>query len=171
RDFLTICNLARVLRPDERAAALRGVVELEGDDGSKGLLTIDSVAEPEGLGIYAPLIVLDRSPARFRVLVPLSAASKCIDAAVSKWEEELGRVWDRLPLRAGIVAFPRMTPFQAVIEAARNLEDDLARDREETWRIVESRTRDGVVALLMTRQDDARELVTVPATLPDGRAE
>lgn len=172
KDFLTICNLARVLRPEERGTALKGQsFELEGDEGDEGSLTVSDVSEPEGLGVYTPLIVLDRRPARFRALVPLSAAPACIEATVKKWEEEFGRVWDRMPLRAGVVAFPRMTPFQAVVEATRNLEDDLSRADEKPWRVVESRVRDGVAALLVARPDGARELVTVPATLPDGRAD
>lgn len=171
-DFLTICNLARVLRPEERREALRGVEwYMEGDDGEKRRLKVERVLEARDLGVYAPLIVLDHSPLRFRVLIPLNAAGPCVDAAVKKWEEEFGRVRDRMPLRVGIVAFPRMTPFQAVIEAARNLEDDLSQGGEEPWRVVESHVRNGVAALVLARPDGARELVTVPVALPDGRTD
>jgi CRISPR-associated Csx11 family protein len=172
KDFLTICNLARVLRPEEGATALRGkTLELQGDQDHEAKLVVGDISDPEDLAVYAPLIILDRSPARFRVLVPLSAAPACVEAAVTKWEEEFARVWDRMPLRVGIVAFPRMTPFQAVIEAARNLEDDLSRGGEERWRVVESRVRDGVAALVLARPDGARELVTIPISLPDGRTD
>lgn len=175
RDFLTICNLARALRPEQQAAVLRDTGEepllLEGEDGERRPLKIDAITTPRGLGAYAPLTVLDRSPKRFRVLVPLNAAGACIESAVTRWQEEFGRVWDRMPLRAGVVAFPRMTPFQAVIEAARNLEDDLSRGEDNPWRVLESDIRDGVAALLFARPDGGRELVTVPATLPDGRAD
>lgn len=171
-DFLTICNLARVLRPEEQATALRGkTLDLKGDEGHEAKLVVGDVSDPKGLAAYAPLIVLDRRPAQFRVLVPLDAAPACVEAAVTKWEREFGRVWDRMPLRIGIVAFPRMTPFQAVIEAARNLEDDLSRDEKETWRVVESHVRDGVAALMRARPDGRRELVTVPVAHPDGRAD
>jgi CRISPR-associated Csx11 family protein len=171
KDFLTICNLARVLRPEQRREDLRGVEwQVEGDDGEKRTLKVAGVSEAAGLGVYAPLIVLDRSPVRFRMLVPLNAAGPCVEAAVTKWEEEFGRVWDRMPLRVGIVAFPRMTPFQAVIEATRNLDDDLSQG-VETWRVVESHVRDGVAALMLARPDGRHELVTVPAALPDGRAD
>lgn len=168
-DFLTICNLARVLRPEQRDQELRKEWLLEGDDGRTHTLKVASVSKPQELGAYAPLIVLDRSPRRFRVLVPLQAAPTCIDVAVKKYEEEFGRVWDRMPLRVGIVAFPRLTPFQAVIEAARNLEDDLSKDEERPWRVVESHVRDGLAALLLARPDGGRELVKVPVALPDGR--
>ncbi|GIU92127.1 MAG: CRISPR-associated protein Csx11 [Acidimicrobiia bacterium] len=171
-DFLTVCNVARVLRPEQRREDLRGIEwQMKGDDGRTRTLKVGSVSEPAGLGAYAPLIVLDRSPVRFRVLVPLSAAGPCVDAAVAKWGEEFGRVWDRMPLHVGIVAFPRMTPFQAVIEAARNVEADLSRGGKERWRVVESHVRDGVAALVLARPDGAHELVTAPIALPDGRAD
>jgi CRISPR-associated Csx11 family protein len=171
-DFLTISNLARVLRPEEPAKALCGkTLDLKGDGGHEANLVVGDVSNPKGLAVYAPLIVLDRRPARFRVLVPLHAAPACVDVAVKKWEKEFARLWDRMPLRVGIVAFPRMTPFQAVVEATRNLEDDLSCNEMETWRLVESHVRDGVAALMLARPDGERELVTVPVTLPDGRAD
>jgi CRISPR-associated Csx11 family protein len=172
-DFLTICNLARVLRAEDESRVLQGQrLDLEGtDDKRTGSVQVHGIDVPEGLGAYAPLIVLDRSPQRFRVLVPLSAAAACVDAAVRKREQEFGRVWDRMPLRVGVIAFPRMTPFQAVIEAARNVEQDLEREEPETWRVVESHLRDGVCALVMARPDGVHELVTVPVAMPDGRAD
>lgn len=186
KDFLTICNLARALRPEQQPNDLRDVdLEIEGDHGERRCLKVAGVSTPKQLGAYAPVLILDRSPRRFRVLVPLSAANACIEAAVAKWKKEFGRVWDRMPLRTGVVAFPRMTPFQAVIEATRNLEDDLSAQSvfsedipespsndtagTETWRVVESHARDGVTALSLARQDGERELVTVPVKLPDGR--
>lgn len=124
---------------------------------------------PENLGAYAPVIPLDRSPQRFRVLLPLDRATACIETVVSKWRKEFERVWDRMPLRIAVVAFPRLTPFQAVLEAARNLEEALERDGEETWRVAECRTQNGITALCLKPHDAASALVLVPMTLPDGR--
>lgn len=120
--------------------------------------------------MYTPLIPLELNPRRFRVLVPLSRATACIEAAIAKWQEEFGRVWDRLPLRIGVVAFPRLTSFQAVIEAARNLEAFLDEPYEqETWRVAEVKTRDGVTVLRLKRPDGGQEVAQVPIRLPDGR--
>ncbi|GIW42721.1 MAG: hypothetical protein KatS3mg077_0003 [Candidatus Binatia bacterium] len=171
--FVTICNLARCFAPEEASETLKKAsqsdrLELKGDDGKAMTLMVQSVATPEHLGTYAPVIPLDLSPLRFRVLVPLDRATACIEAAVEKWREEFARVWDRMPLRIGVVAFPRLTPFQAVIEAARNLEDALSRDELETWRVVQCRTREGVTALSL-EHGRGRELVLVPTRLPDGR--
>jgi CRISPR-associated Csx11 family protein len=167
--FVSISNLSRCFAPEDTDALLKqATLELKGDDGKPQKLAVKSVARPEAIGVYAPVISLDRSPLRFRVLVPLDQATACIEAALAKWREEFARVWNRMPLRIGVVAFPRLTPFQAVIEAARNLEDALQRDGPETWRVAECRTRDGLTALLL-EHGRVRELVLVPIQLPDGR--
>ena len=171
KDFITVCNLARILRREQKVDALNGAsIELTGDDGTTRTLTIDKASEAtERLGTYSPLIVLEQSPERFRVLVPLSVAQTCIAQALDKWETELGRVWDRLPLRVGVVAFPRKTPYQAVVEAARNIEDALTANPSETWRVVDARARQGVTALSVVRPDGEPELVTAPTRIADGR--
>jgi CRISPR-associated Csx11 family protein len=171
--FVTICNLARCLEPHETGDALvnnsqRYPILLKGDDQREVKLTMKRVSTPDGIGTYAPVIPLDRSPQRFRVLVPLDRATACIEAAIAKWREEFARAWDRMPLRIGVVAFPRLTPFQAVIEATRNLEDGLASNDPETWRVLECRTREGVTALSLEHQN-GQELIVVPTRLPDGR--
>jgi hypothetical protein len=168
--FVTICNLARCLDADAPARSLQGrPVSLKSDDGQTRTFTIQRVYDSDKIAAYAPVIPLERSPQRFRVLVPLECASECIETATEKWQEEFGRVWDRMPLRTGIVAFPRMTPFQAVIEAARNVEADLTEAKSEVWRVHERRTKDGVTALTLVRPDRACETVLVPTGLPDDR--
>jgi hypothetical protein len=95
-----------------------------------------------------------------------------VDRAVEKWNEQFARVWDRLPLRIGVVAFPRLTPFQAVIEAARTIEDDLDKVKEhETWRVVECETRHGVTALSLAAPGPGAipEPHAMPVRLPGDR--
>ncbi len=175
-DFVTICNLARVMDEHDSTATLQEALrneplKLTGDDGEERTLSPASVRDAPGLGTYSPLVVLDQTPARCRVLVPLSAVNACIDAAVQKWEEEFARVADRMPLRVGVVAFPRMTPFQAVIEAARSVEEQLGDGDAEWWRVVEARTREGVTSLRLVRPDGGRELALVSSRVPDGRVD
>ena len=169
--LVTICNLARVLGSSDDPGTLRGeTLDMVDDEGTRHKLTIDQVIEaPAPLDTYHPLVVLDRSPARFRLLVPLDAAEACVQATLDKWETEMARVWDRLPLRVGIVAFPRKLPYQAVVEAARSMEDDLARSEQETWRVCSACTLAGVTALSVIRPDREHQLVTVPVALRDGR--
>ncbi len=172
QDFVTACNLARLLRAEETATALAGEeIPLQGDDRKPRTLRVKDVKDAGPLGAYHPAIPLELSPLRFRVLVPLEAASACLDRAVAAWNEQFARVWDRLPLRAGIIAFPRTLPFQAVIEATRNVEDALDKSSGETWRVTARDVRSGVVALTLKRPDDGTELRTIPVTLPDGRTD
>lgn len=174
KDFLTICNLARLLKPEQDKDCLRGItLELKADDSMDAQrLVVHSAADDAGaLGVYHPVIPLELSPMRFRVLLPLDAASACVDKAIEKWQEQFGCVWDRLPLRVGVVAFPRMTPFQAVIEATRNIEDELYEKKEpEIWRVTGYEAREGVTALSLKSLDHPHELLkTIPIRLPDGQ--
>lgn len=175
--FVTIANLARCLPASETKQAIQGKkLELKGEWDQRVMpLTVVECVEAkcveamEQLGDYAPVIPLDLSPQRFRVLVPLNRATECIEAAIAKWQEEYARVWDRMPLRIGMVAFPRMTPFQAVIESARNVETALSSAGSEWWRVIDAGSREGVTALSLERKDGHHELVLIPTRLPDGR--
>jgi len=168
--FLTITNLARCFQPQERKDVLvNGNVELKGDDGVVQTLVVEKVEEAGPLGGYAPVIPLDCTPRRFRVLVPLDRATECIETAIARWQEAFGRVWDRMPLRVGVVAFPRLTPFQAVIEAARNLEAAMDTHTPKRWRMLDAHTRSGVTALTFDRAGQGKQTVLIPTTLPDGR--
>lgn len=173
KDFLTICNLARLLKPEQEKDILRGItLDLKADDSmeTKQLVVLSAAEDAGALGVYHPVIPLELSPVCFRILLPLEAASACVDLATRAWREQFARVWDRLPLRVGIVAFPRMTPFQAVIEAARNIEADLAVSEHETWRVTGCETREGVTALSIKSLDHWQELLqTIPIRLSDGR--
>lgn len=173
--FVTTSNLARLLRPEESQNVFQGIqIELEDEDapGQRSLVTINKAQElsqPHAhLGVYHPVIPVDLSPLRFRVIVPLEVASECVDVAIAWWRERFSRVWDRLPLRAGIVAFPRLVPYQAVLEAARNVEDSLATSGED-WIVQEVEQREGVVVLRLRRRDGQECLRSVPVRLPDGR--
>lgn len=173
-DFLTICNLARLLKPEQDKDSLREIpLELKADDSMDAKrLVVRSAADNAGaLGVYHPVIPLDLSPVRFRVLLPLEAASTCVNRAIEEWKDQFARVWDRLPLRVGVVAFPRMTPFQAVIDAARNIEDDQDRIKKpETWRVSGCETREGVTVLTLKSLDHLHEFFqTIPVKLPNGR--
>lgn len=174
KDFLTICNLARLLKPEQSLNDLCGITfELKTDDDRKTRhLKVGSITEDaDTLGVYHPVIPLQLSPVRFRVLLPLEDASAFVDRAIEAWRDQFARVWDRLPLRIGIVAFPRMTPFQAVIEAARNIENDLKRiEQPEIWRVAGCETREGITTLDLKSPDGQQEMLqTMPIRLPDGR--
>ncbi|MGB9880717.1 MAG: CRISPR-associated protein Csx11, partial [Anaerolineae bacterium] len=173
--FVTASNLARLLRSEDPPTALQWEqITLEDEDatGRRRDMTVAQARELRQpyahLSVYHPVIPLELSPLRFRVLVPLEAASECVDLAVSWWQERFARVWDRLALRVGVIAFPRMVPYQAIVEASRNVEDMLVSE-EETWQVVEVEQQAGVVALRLRRGDRQETLRVVPVVLPNGR--
>jgi hypothetical protein len=196
KGFVTASNLARLLKPEEREEAFQNqtiTVEEEDTFGQPTSLTVQSVKELIGryahLGVYHPVIPLEVSPLRFRVVLPLEAASECVDLAIARWREQFARVWDRLPLRVGVVGFPRALSFQAVVEAVRNVEQALLRQScgyrralstvrnveealrlpAEIWRVEETQIREGVLALSLRRKDGQNTLWCIPLRLPDGR--
>ncbi len=173
--FVTASNLGRLLRPEEQSSSFQGAqIRLEEEDtfGQERPMTVTHVNElrqPHAhLSLYHPVIPVEVSPLRFRVLVPLEAASECVDIAVSWWKEHFSRVWDRLPLRIGVVAFPRMLPYQAVIGATRKMEEEL-KGEEETWQVEEVERQAGVVVLRLKLEDGKSILKIVPTAMPDGR--
>jgi hypothetical protein len=132
---------------------------------------VKQIKDAGALGAYQPVIPLEVSPLRFRVVVPLEAASACLDQAIAAWNTQLAQVWDRLPLRASVVAFPRKLPFQAVIEMARQTEQRIESAQEQRWRVMACEVRAGAVALTVQRLDGGVELRTIPIELPDGRTD
>ncbi|MDI6874591.1 MAG: CRISPR-associated protein Csx11 [Actinomycetota bacterium] len=182
---VTASNLSRLLRPEQPKETLKEEGEailLEEEDrfGHRVEMKVKDVRELDApyahLSIYAPVIPLALSPLRFRVIVSLEVASECVDLAIQWWQKRFAGVWDRLPLRVGVIAFPRLVPYQAVVEAVRNVEDELAAS-EKTWQVQEKKTwwvqeverRDGVVALRLRRPDGRETLRIIPVRMPDGR--
>ncbi|HXF06376.1 MAG TPA: CRISPR-associated protein Csx11 [Blastocatellia bacterium] len=173
--FVTASNLARLLKPEESGEALRNqqiLLEEEDTFGRPSRMVVGNVKEMTSpyshLGVYHPVIPLELSPLRFRVVLPLEAASECAHLALSRWREQFARVWDRLPMHIAIIAFDRTLPFQAVMEAARNLEDRLSQG-EEVWTVERHEEHRGIVALQLRRRDGQTTLQTVPIRLADGR--
>jgi CRISPR-associated Csx11 family protein len=173
--FVTASNLARLLKPEEREEAFQNqtiTVEEEDTFGQLASLTVQSVEELVGryahLGVYHPVIPLEVSPLRFRVVLPLEAASECVDLAIARWRERFARVWDRLPLRVGVVGFPRALSFQAVVEAVRNVEEALVREAE-IWQVEKRWIQAGMVTLRLRREDGQSVPRSIPLLLSDGR--
>lgn len=172
--FVTIFNLSRILDKTQGIDHLKDkTIPLKDDDNKPaGRLRINAVEEiPNALNVYHPLIPLELSPMRFRVLLPLQAVSACVDRAVCAWSDQFARIRDRLPLRIGVAAFPRRTPFQAVIEAARTIEDNLSRNKQhETLRVAACTTQEGITALIFESLDGRNEMLqSIPIHFPDGR--
>ncbi len=68
---------------------------------------------------YATIIPLLVEPRVFMALVPADKALEIIRQIKTKYEREMGKVRNRLPLHLGIVFAPRPTPLRAVLDAGR----------------------------------------------------
>jgi hypothetical protein len=70
---------------------------------------------------YSPAITILAEPSLFLALVPAKAALDVARQIKRKYEEEMARVRDRLPLYLGMVFAPRRTPVRALLEAGRQM--------------------------------------------------
>jgi len=68
---------------------------------------------------FHPYISLLAEPASFMALVPADRALKVVQAINAKYEQEMARVRDRLPLHLGMVFARRRIPLAALLEAGR----------------------------------------------------
>ncbi len=168
-DFITICNMGRLLEnvhPKEILINKR--IELKNDD-SKEIISIEIKSVTDKAEKYHPIVPLEIDPRRFRVVVPLNKANECIKVAIEMWKEQYSRVWDRMPLRIGTVAFSRMMPYQAVIETIRNLENELEKRKQEAWYVMNKDLCQGVLCLSIKSPEGEESLRTTPVKLPDGQ--
>lgn len=78
-----------------------------------------TVRRTERLGGYLPAIPILAEPSVCLMLVPADKALDLVRAMKLKYEGEMGRVRDRLPLHAGLIFCHRRTPIRAVLEAGR----------------------------------------------------
>ena len=85
---------------------------------------------------YKPYINLLTEPALFMTLIPADKAMPVVSAIKEKYEREMSKVQDRLPLHLGVVIAQRRTPLRAVMDAGRAMLDRDAGWQE--WQVVES---------------------------------
>lgn len=72
---------------------------------------------------YATAIPILAEPRTFMTLVPADRALDVVRAIKAKYEREMGKVRNRLPMHLGIVYATRRTPLRAVLDAGRRLLD------------------------------------------------
>jgi 1,2-phenylacetyl-CoA epoxidase PaaB subunit len=74
---------------------------------------------PIANGSFVPALPLLAEPRVFMALVPADRALEVIRQIKTKYEREMGKVRNRLPLHLGVVFAPRPTPLRAVLDAGR----------------------------------------------------
>jgi len=86
---------------------------------------------------YVPAIPILTEPRTFVTLVPAKKALEIVAKIKKKYEFEMGKVRNRLPLCLGIIYFHRRTPLRAALEAGQQMLK--MQGREEIWRVKEKR--------------------------------
>lgn len=134
---------------------------------------------------YATAIPILAQPRTFMALIPAGKAIDIVQAIQTKYEREMGKVRNRLPLHLGLVYFHRRTPLRAVLDAGRRMLKYEGRGtKDETWTVQDVRClgRDKLPEALVngTKQFDLTVAVTlkeqngrsltwhVPAVMGDG---
>ncbi|MCD6399138.1 MAG: hypothetical protein J7L08_04445, partial [Candidatus Aenigmarchaeota archaeon] len=80
---------------------------------------------------YSPVIEITKDPERFMVLVPANKALEIAKTIKEKYEKEMGKVRNRLPLNLGIVYAKYHTALPAIMDAGRRLMR--INNKEEKW--------------------------------------
>jgi len=110
-----------------------------GTNRDLGAITVDTVERIEQP--YPPVIPILAEPRTFMALVPARHALDVACAIKTKYEREMGKVRNRLPLHLGIVYAHRRTPLRAVMDAGRRMLKQKALDPVGEWRVAEKVTK------------------------------
>ncbi len=129
--FLTADNLDYLAKPEQLGKPLEQLLrpgekyklEEPAGNGAKNKevdeITIEKVAEINEP--YLPAIPILAEPRTFMALVPADRALPIVQAIKCKYEREMGKVRNRLPLTLGVVYFGRRTPLAAALDAGRRM--------------------------------------------------
>lgn len=106
----------------------------------KGILVVSDIElMPE---TYVPAINILAEPRTFMVLVPADKAMEVATTIQEKYEREMGKVRNRLPLNLGIVFAGRRTPLSSVLDAGRRMLKYPVKTEEWTVCKIEPELRD-----------------------------
>ena len=134
--FLTAANLERLsnlLDWDGNGSYLNalklnisGKIDIEEPIGYSGAnrrwgwININDIREiPDSS--YAPAVPILAEPGQFMSLVPAENSLYLVNAIYQKYQKEMGKVANRLPLRLGVVFAQQHTPLRTVLDAGRRL--------------------------------------------------
>jgi len=191
--FITCDNMEYLSKPELLGKSvvdfLNGKLTIEEPSGygsrnkEWGTITVEEVGEIENSS-YSPVIPILAEPRTFMALIPADQALDVVQSIKTKYEREMGKVRNRLPLHLGAVYFHRRTPLRAVLDAGRRmLKYDLGELKDQLW-TVESieptpilpeglatgiQQFDHTIAVTIRNDDDRCLTWYVPAKMGDGQ--
>jgi len=83
---------------------------------------------------YIPLIPILAEPQVFMAIIPADKAFEVVKAIKAKYEREMGKVRNRLPLHIGVVYAYRKMPLRAILDAGRRMLKQKWNDKQ--WEVV-----------------------------------
>jgi len=89
-------------------------------DKEWGFIDVKEVEEIPG-SKYVPATPILAEPSTFMALVPADRALKVVRTIKEKYEREMGKVKNRLPLNLGVVFTHRHTPLRVIIDAGERM--------------------------------------------------
>jgi CRISPR-associated Csx11 family protein len=190
QEFLTVDNLHRIAVLLEAPEEFRQNYNIASEYVRRRLLQSESVQieEPTGYGSpnrslgslriedvtleissYLPAISILTEPRTFMALVPADKAWQVAKTIKEKYEKEMGKVRNRLPLTLGVVFAGARTPLPAILDAGRRM---LKQPAEAThWRVKEVDLRPYPEKVLLTlgpREGEEPSLILdIPAIMGD----
>lgn len=126
RRFITIDNLEYLQRHGMDLNTLSGQqFDIEEPAGYRrkgsNLGTITVTRAPEDATRVYPVIAVLAEPAVFMAIVPADRALAAVGRIREKYEREMGKVRNRLPLHVGLVFAHAYTPLRAIMGAGRRM--------------------------------------------------
>ncbi len=133
-----------------------------------GTLHIDDVSVENTA--YVPVVPILTEPSSFMAIVPADKALSVANAIKNKYEKEMGKVRNRLPLSVGIVYAGSRTPLPAILDAGRRM---LKQPVEaEHWEVVTSTGKlHPEMVTLELKQNETTLIIEVPTIMGDGITE
>ena len=193
--FITCDNLEYLCKPELLGKPviefLQGELTIEEPSGYGSRnkewekITVDKVSEIENSS-YNPVIPILAEPRTFMALVPADKAIDVVQAIKTKYEREMGKVRNRLPLHMGAVYFHRRTPLRAALDAGRRmLKYDLGKLKDQLWTVESiepastlpdgltkgTRQFDHTIALKIKNEESRSLTWYVPARMADGKTD
>jgi len=112
-----------------------------------------TIREVKEAGNYLPAIPILTEPSLCLMLIPADKALELAHKVKKEYEQQMGRVRDRLPLNLGLIFCNRRTPIRTVLEAGRamlNISGKFDMDSGkgwEDWRLMEKENSGGLCKL------------------------
>lgn len=124
------------------------------------------------MGSYSPYLTLLASPDQFIALVPGHDAFALLSKMGQAYQQEFGKVRNRLPLSLGVIFFQRKLPLMAALDAGRRMLTYPGRPADERWRVKDVATEGTACVVHLEGGEDGGALTwRVPVKMGDGKTD